>query len=41
MGSRGHGLIQEVLIGSTSRKVVKRSPKPVLVVPPVKRERDL
>lgn len=40
MGSRGHGFIQEALIGSTSRKVVKRSPKPVLVVPPVKRERN-
>ena len=35
MGSRGHGLLQEALIGSTSRKVLKQSQKPVLIVPPV------
>jgi len=40
MGSRGHGLIKEALIGSTSRKVLKHSPRPVLIVPPVKRDRD-
>jgi nucleotide-binding universal stress UspA family protein len=33
MGSRGHGIIKEALIGSTSRKVLKKSPKPVLIVP--------
>jgi nucleotide-binding universal stress UspA family protein len=33
MGSRGHGLVTEALIGGTSRKVLKRSPKPVLIVP--------
>lgn len=33
MGSRGHGLIKEVLVGSTSRTVLKQSPKPVLIVP--------
>ena len=40
MGSRGHGLIKEALIGSTSRKVLKQSPKPVLIVPPVRRKQD-
>ena len=40
MGSRGHGLIKEALIGSTSRKVLKHSPKPVLIVPPITIERN-
>lgn len=40
MGSRGHGLIKEALIGSTSRKVLKQSPKPVLIVPPVTKKQD-
>jgi nucleotide-binding universal stress UspA family protein len=39
MGSRGHGLIKEALIGSTSRKVLKYSPRPVLIVPPVPTDR--
>lgn len=33
MGSRGHGLIKEALMGGTSRKVVLSSPIPVFVVP--------
>jgi nucleotide-binding universal stress UspA family protein len=40
MGSRGHGLLKESLVGSTSRKVLKQSPKPVLIVPPVTRKQD-
>jgi nucleotide-binding universal stress UspA family protein len=33
MGSRGHGLIKEALVGSTSKQVLKKSSKPVLIVP--------
>ena len=33
MGSRGHGLVTEALIGGTSRRVLKRSHRPVLIVP--------
>jgi len=32
MGSHGHGVIEKALIGSTARRVVRRSKKPVLVV---------
>ena len=32
MGSHGHGVIEEALIGSTARRVLRRSKKPVLVV---------
>jgi nucleotide-binding universal stress UspA family protein len=32
MGTRGHGTIADVLIGSTARWVVKQSPIPVLVI---------
>ena len=32
MGSHGHGIIEEALIGSTARRVVRQSRKPVLVV---------
>jgi nucleotide-binding universal stress UspA family protein len=32
MGSHGHGAIEEALIGSTAKKVIRRSKKPVLVV---------
>jgi nucleotide-binding universal stress UspA family protein len=32
MGTRGHGVIADVLIGSTARWVVRQSPIPVLVI---------
>ena len=32
MGSHGHGIVEKMLIGSTARKVVRESKKPVLVV---------
>jgi len=32
MGARGHGIITDVMVGSTSRRVVKRCKKPVLVI---------
>lgn len=32
MGNHGHGIIEEAIIGSTTRKVLRRSKKPVLVV---------
>jgi len=32
MGSHGHGALEEALIGSTAKKVIRRSKKPVLVV---------
>ncbi len=32
MGSHGHGIIEDALIGSTARRVVRRSTKPVLVI---------
>jgi len=32
MGRHGHGIIEEAVTGSTARKVVRRSKKPVLVV---------
>jgi nucleotide-binding universal stress UspA family protein len=32
MGSRGQGMLAEVMIGSTSRRVLRRCKKPVLVV---------
>jgi len=32
MGSHGQGMLQEVMIGSTSRRVLRRCKKPVLVV---------
>ncbi len=33
MGSHGHGAIEEVVVGSTARKVIRRSKIPVLVIP--------
>jgi nucleotide-binding universal stress UspA family protein len=32
MGTQGHGLLADAVMGSTARKVVRRSQKPVLVV---------
>ncbi|MBW2604874.1 MAG: universal stress protein [Deltaproteobacteria bacterium] len=32
MGTHGHGIIEETLVGSTARRVIRRSKKPVLVV---------
>ncbi len=33
MGSRGHGLVQDALMGGTSRKVAHFCPIPVFVIP--------
>jgi len=33
MGTHGHGILGDAMIGSVSRRVVRRSKKPVLVVP--------
>lgn len=33
MGNHGHGALEEALIGSTARRVLRRTTKPVLVVP--------
>lgn len=32
MGSRGHGILAEAMLGSTSRRVLRKCTKPVLVV---------
>ena len=32
MGTHGHGIIEEAMIGSTAQRVIRRSKKPVLVV---------
>ena len=32
MGTQGHGLLEDVVLGSTARRVIRRSKKPVLVV---------
>jgi len=39
VGSRGHGLIHDVLMGSVSSAVVRKAPCPVVVVPAAKRIR--
>jgi nucleotide-binding universal stress UspA family protein len=33
MGSRGHGIIKEAMVGSTSRKVLAKCPIPLFIVP--------
>lgn len=33
MGTRGHGVVEELLIGSTTHKVLRKTSVPVLVVP--------
>jgi len=32
MGSRGHGILSEAMLGNTSRRVLRRCTKPVLIV---------
>jgi nucleotide-binding universal stress UspA family protein len=32
MGTHGHGILEEAILGSTARRVIRRSKKPVLVV---------
>ena len=32
MGTHGHGIVEEALLGSTARRVIRRSKNPVLVV---------
>jgi nucleotide-binding universal stress UspA family protein len=32
MGSRGHGILSETMLGSTSRRVLRKCTKPILVV---------
>jgi nucleotide-binding universal stress UspA family protein len=39
VGSHGHGLMHDVLMGSVSSAVVRKAPCPVVVVPAVKRLR--
>lgn len=38
MGSRGHGLVKEALMGGTSRKVIQDCPIPVFVIPMAPKE---
>ena len=33
LGARGHGIIADALLGSVSRRVLRRSKRPVLVIP--------
>lgn len=38
MGSRGHGVVHELLVGSVSSGVIRKSACPVLIVPTHKRQ---
>lgn len=40
MGTRGHGILADAMIGSTSRRVLRRCEKPILIVRLPKNERD-
>lgn len=33
MGTHGYGMVQDALMGGTARRLVRRSVKPVLIVP--------
>lgn len=37
VGSRGHNVVYEFFVGSVAHELLKRSTRPVLVVPPAKR----
>ena len=39
MGSHGHGAMYDLLVGSTTHGVLKKTPCPVLIVPPIRRRR--
>lgn len=41
MGTHGHGAVYDLLVGSTTRGVLRKAPCPVVVVPTVKRRRTL
>lgn len=41
MGTHGHGAVYDLLVGSTTRGVLRKAPCPVLVVPTVKRRSTL
>lgn len=41
MGTHGHGPVYDLLVGSTTRGVIRKAPCPVLVVPTAKRRRAL
>ena len=34
VGTRGHGLLQRMILGSTARTVLQHAPMSVLIVPP-------
>jgi nucleotide-binding universal stress UspA family protein len=41
MGARGQGVLAGAVMGRVSRRVVRRSETPVLVVPPPGEQRDV
>jgi nucleotide-binding universal stress UspA family protein len=41
MGTHGKGVIQNTFLGSTSRRVLRRTRKPVFVIPLPKGELDI